>query len=217
MMIRADAVTVRYGDTVAVNSASLSVARGESVAIVGASGSGKSTMLHCLAGLKVPDAGSVRLDGSVVSDLDDAERSALRLRSVGLVFQLGLLVPELSLAENVALPLIAAGGSHRAALDKALRSLEDLGVGEVAGRRPSDVSGGEMQRAAIARAVIHEPVAVFADEPTGSLDRANGLAALSVLLDATKRTRSAVVIVTHEEFVAAACDRTVTMIDGALT
>lgn len=215
-MIQARDLVVRYGETRAINGVSLTIDRGECLAITGASGSGKSTLLHCLAGLRVPDEGTVRLDGQDLGRLSDTERSAARLRTVGLVFQLGLLVPELSLEENVALPLVAAGIKHRAAMRAARDELTQLGVADVARRRPSDVSGGQMQRAAIARAVVHKPAVVFADEPTGALDRTNGMAALRVLLGAARSAKAAVVVVTHEEFVASACDRVLTMVDGSL-
>lgn len=215
-MIEARGVGVVYGATPALHDVSLVVAPGETVAVMGRSGSGKSTLLHCLAGLVVPTAGEVWFRGRRLDDGDDAERSRQRLRHMGLVFQFGHLVPELSLAENVALPLRLTGTSAAQADRRALELLDRLDVADVAAKRPAHVSGGQMQRAAIARALAHRPAVVFADEPTGALDSVTGQLALEALLAAARLDGTAVVIVTHEARLASYCDREIVLRDGAV-
>lgn len=215
-MIEARAVSVAFGATPALRDVSVAVAPGETVAVMGRSGSGKSTLLHCLAGLVVPDAGEVWFQGHRLDASGDAARSRRRLRQMGLVFQFGHLVPELSLAENVALPLLLNGAARREADARAGELLDRLDVADVAARRPSEVSGGQMQRAAIARALAHRPAVVFADEPTGALDSVTGQLALEALLAAARLDGTAVVIVTHEARLASYCDREVVLRDGAL-
>ncbi|MFF8472748.1 ABC transporter ATP-binding protein [Streptomyces sp. NPDC015414] len=195
----------------------LSIARGEVVAVTGQSGSGKSSLLYCLAGVLPPARGRVRFDGTVLADLDDEEMSALRRERFGFVFQYGELLPELTVEENTALPLRLAGKRKKAALAEAGRVLERLGLGELRERRPSQVSGGQSQRVAVARALVHRPAVVFADEPTGSLDSANADAVLREFLDLARSQGTAVVLVTHDPGVAAQADSHYTMTDGVLT
>jgi putative ABC transport system ATP-binding protein len=205
-----------YGSTGALQGASVRVEAAESLAIMGASGSGKSTLLHCLAGIELPDAGSVWFNGEPLSEMTDRERSHLRLRSFGFVFQFADLVPELTLAENIALPLELLGMSHREVVERVNELVALLGLDACRGRLPSRASGGERQRAAVARAVAHRPTVVFADEPTGALDSSNGAAVLDLLLRATEQARSTLVIVTHDPAVAAQCGRIVMIRDGVV-
>jgi putative ABC transport system ATP-binding protein len=203
-----------FGQTPALSDASLSVEAGEIVAVMGPSGSGKSTLLHCLAGIVRPDSGRVVFDGRDVTAMSDAERSNLRLREYGFVFQFGQLVPELPCVENVALPLRLEGVRRREAERRALEWLERLEVGDVAGQRPGEVSGGEGQRVAVARALVSEPRVLFADEPTGALDSLNGERVMRLLTAAAHEADVAVVLVTHEPRVAAYSGREIVVRDG---
>ncbi|NYD41505.1 ABC transporter ATP-binding protein [Nocardioides panaciterrulae] len=216
-LVAAHDLRLSYGDTPALDGCSLSVEAGERVAMMGPSGSGKSTLLHCLAGVLRPDAGTVMFDGVDVVPLSESRRSRLRLERMGVVFQFGDLVPELSLAENVMLPAQLLGMSSARARSRALALLDELGVADVAHRRAGTVSGGQAQRAAVARAIVHEPAVVYADEPTGSLDTVNAELVLDALVDLTGRSGAALVVVTHDHQVAAHLDRLVTMRDGRVT
>jgi putative ABC transport system ATP-binding protein len=203
-----------YGLTPALRGASIAVSEGEIVAVMGPSGSGKSTLLHCLGGLLRPDEGEVWFDGARIDALGEGPRTKLRRSSFGFVFQLGQLVSELDLLENVALPLLLAGRPRKEALDGSRRWLERLGVEEVAEHRPGEVSAGQSQRAAVARALIHEPRVVFADEPTGALDSLAGEQVMELLVSTSKEQGAAVVLVTHDVRVAAYADREVIVRDG---
>jgi putative ABC transport system ATP-binding protein len=207
-------LTKSFGPTPALIAACLSVWPGEVVAVMGPSGSGKSTLLHCLAGIVRPDAGRVLYAGRDIGVMSDADRSALRREDFGFVFQFGQLVPELTCLENVALPLRLAGIRRRTAEQAARVWLARLEVEDVAGKRPGDVSGGQGQRVAVARALVAEPKIVFADEPTGALDSLNGERVMQLLVSAAKQTATAVVLVTHEPRVAAYSDREVVVRDG---
>lgn len=215
-LLKADALTKSFGTTPALRGCDIAVEPGEMVAVMGPSGSGKSTLLHCLAGILRPDAGAVYYDGSRVDDLDEAGRSALRRSEFGFVFQFGQLVPELSAAENAALPLMLAGVKRREALRTARRWLSVFEVGELAGRLPGELSGGEAQRVAVARAIVAEPRVIFADEPTGSLDSHAGTSVLDAFTAVARKHDVAVIIVTHEARVAAYADRLVTVRDGRI-
>jgi putative ABC transport system ATP-binding protein len=213
-LLEATGLRKSFGPTPALEDAGLGVEAGEIVAVMGPSGSGKSTLLHCLAGIVRPDAGRVVFDGRDVMAMSDAERSALRRREFGFVFQFGRLVPELPCVENVALPLRLEGVRRREAERRALAWLERLEVAGVAGKRPGEVSGGEGQRVAIARALVGEPRVLFADEPTGALDSLNGERVMLLLTQAAREAGAAVVLVTHEPRVAAYSDREVVVRDG---
>lgn len=213
-MIAAENVSRRFGATVALAGASIEVASGEIVAVMGASGSGKSTLLHCLAGILVPDAGDVRYRETRLDRLPERERSRLRREEFGFVFQFGELVPELSVRENVALPLRLGGIGRREADARALAWLDRLEVEDVADRQPGEVSGGQRQRVAVARALVAGPRVLFADEPTGALDSLNGERVMTLLSDAARTHGTTVVLVTHEARVAAYADREVVMRDG---
>jgi len=209
-------LTKRFGATAALDGVDVSLATGEVVALLGPSGSGKSTLLHCLAGILRPDAGEVRLRGERLDDRSEGRRSATRLRDMGFVFQFGDLVPELTLGENVALPLRLTGTSRRVATARANAVLAELGVEDVTDRRAGEVSGGQAQRAAVARALVHKPAVVFADEPTGSLDTVTGEIVLDALVAVAKERGCAVLLVTHEARVAAYADRELILRDGRL-
>jgi len=200
-----------------VRDAHLALARGEVAAITGASGSGKSSLLYCLAGVLPPARGRIRFEGRAFADLDDEEISALRRERFGFVFQYGELLPELTIEENTALPLRLAGVRKRPALKAAAEVLDRLGIADLRERRPSQVSGGQSQRVAVARALVHRPAVVFADEPTGALDSANASAVLKEFLDLARSQGTAVLLVTHDPAVAARADSRYTMADGVLT
>lgn len=213
-VLAASDVMVRFGATTAVTGVDLEVAPRESVAIVGPSGSGKSSLMHCLAGLIVPTSGTVHLAGVDLGRCGPEQRAALRRTSVGFVFQFADLVPELSLLDNVALACELVGSSRQRAVEEAGSALDRLGVGPLAARRPGQVSGGERQRAAVARALVHRPKVVFADEPTGALDTENGTRVMDQLLEAASEAGAAVVVVTHDPAVARRCARRLEMRDG---
>jgi len=203
-----------YGSTPALDGASFSVHPGEVVAVMGPSGSGKSTLLHCLAGIVTPDAGTITYDGRELSAMSDAERSALRRTDFGFVFQFGQLVPELTCVENVALPLRLNGVKRREAERTARKWMERLEVEDLAAQRPGQVSGGQGQRVAVARALVASPKVVFADEPTGALDSLNGERVMELLTESARTANTAVVLVTHEARVAAYSDRDIVVRDG---
>jgi putative ABC transport system ATP-binding protein len=203
-----------FGRTQALAGAGMDVRAGELVAVMGPSGSGKSTLLHCLAGILVPDAGIVHYNGTPLSSLPDRDRTALRRTDFGFVFQFGQLVPELTALENVAMPLRLSGVRRRRAERKAAEWLAKLEVGDVAGKRAGEMSGGQGQRVAVARALVVGPRVVFADEPTGSLDSLNGENVMKLLVGAAREAGVAVVLVTHEPRVAAYADREVIVRDG---
>jgi putative ABC transport system ATP-binding protein len=203
-----------YGPTPALAGASLRIDAGEVVAVMGPSGSGKSTLLHCLAGIVRPDSGQLLYRGRDLSTMSDRERSALRRREFGFVFQFGQLVPELTCLENVALPLRLDGTRRKEAEARAGRWLDRLEIAEVARKLPGEVSGGQGQRVAVARALVTEPKVVFADEPTGALDSFNGERVMRLLTTSARESGAAVVLVTHEPRVAAYSDREVVVRDG---
>jgi len=204
----------RFGKTTALDGVSVEVRSGEIVAVMGPSGSGKSTLLHCMAGILRPDEGEVRFEGERIDALGEGPRTKLRRTAFGFVFQLGQLVSELSLLENVALPLLLAGRPRKEALGAAEGWLGRLGVEDVSGNRPGEVSAGQAQRAAVARALIHGPRVVFADEPTGALDSLAGEQVMELLVSTSKEQGAAVLLVTHDVRVAAYADREVIVRDG---
>ncbi|WP_083683817.1 MULTISPECIES: ABC transporter ATP-binding protein [Actinoalloteichus] len=207
-------LTKRYGEQHALAGVDLTVNRGEVVAIVGPSGSGKTTLLHVLAGILPPDGGEVLLADQRIDKLPERKRSELRRSAFGFVFQAGMLVPELTCLENVALPLLLGGTNRSAALTTARTWLHRLGLAALEQRRPGEASGGQAQRVAIARALAHEPKVIFADEPTGALDTHTGQETITALLDAASTTGAAVVIVTHDPAVADRTGRRVEIRDG---
>ncbi|MGO1319878.1 MAG: ABC transporter ATP-binding protein [Galactobacter sp.] len=217
--IAARGLSKTFGTTPALAGVDLDVAPGEALAVMGASGSGKSTLLLTLAGIERPDAGQVHYVSSLgqhvdVASLNEGERSRLRRTEFGFVFQDGLLIPELSAVENVALPLMVSGSPRGQAEAQAAGWLAQLGLAGMENRRLNELSGGQAQRVAIARAQVGGARVVFADEPTGALDSRTSSEVMDVLLAFTVGRGATLIVVTHDAQVAARCDRTVTMQDG---
>lgn len=208
---------VRLGERQLLQGLSLTVARSECVAVVGPSGSGKSSLLHAVAGFLRPSAGTIRVRGTDIWNADDRTRRDLLRGEVGLIFQFGELLSEISLIENAALPLRINGESRKPSERRAVELLAQLGVDDkVASRKPGQVSGGEAQRAAVARALITGPSVVLADEPTGALDSVAGGLVISQLVGAVRELGVACVVVTHSAEVSARADRVLTLTDGCL-
>ena len=209
-----------YGPTLALDGVSLDVQVGDSVAVMGASGSGKTSLLHALAGILLPDSGAVRLttpDGPLeITALSDRERTRLRRERFGFVFQQGLLIPELTAIENVAIALMLNGVDRGAANQAAAGWLAALGLAGLEDRRIGQLSGGQAQRVAIARAQVTGASVVFADEPTGALDSQTSAEVMSALLEMTVARGNTLVLVTHDAGVAARCSRIVDVRDGRI-
>ena len=216
-VLAARGVTRSFGATEALRGADLTVGYGEVLAVMGPSGSGKSTLLHCLAGILRPDSGEVRFAGRRTDQLGERARTELRRRSFGFVFQFGQLVPDLPAVENVMLPLLLAGQARAAAREQAAALLATLELDGLEQRRPGELSGGQAQRVAVARALVIRPEVIFADEPTGSLDSLAGLRVMQLLTGAARSQGATVVLVTHEARVAAYSDREVMVRDGQVT
>jgi putative ABC transport system ATP-binding protein len=203
------------GPVHAVRDVTLQVRAGDHIAVRGPSGCGKSTLLHMLGCVEAPSSGTLLFDGQDVSRLSDARRSALRLRRIGFIFQRFFLLPMLTAAENVELPLSEAGASRRDRQQRTKSLLEYVGLAARADHRPSQLSGGEMQRVAIARALANNPQLLLADEPTGELDEATG-AQIAALLDRVNADGTALVIVTHDSTLADRATRVLMMRDGRI-
>lgn len=212
-ILTADHLELWYGKTSALADASVEVRAAEVVALVGPSGSGKTSLLHCLAGLLRPTRGEVTFRGAPLPS-DEEDLASLRRCHFGFVFQFAELIPELTLAENIELPLQLVGEKRSRRQARVAELADRLGIADQAARRPGQVSGGQAQRAAVARALAHRPAVIFADEPTGSLDAASGEAVLAALLSPAAQDGSAVLLVTHEAAIAAAAGRTVHLRDG---
>ncbi|MGN9763727.1 ABC transporter ATP-binding protein [Micromonospora sp. SD12] len=212
--LQARGVVRSYGPTPALRGVTLDVAEGEIVAVTGPSGCGKSTLLHCLAGILRPDAGEVSWNGHRIDTWSEAARSRLRRTEFGVLLQFGQLVAELTAAENVALPLLLAGTRRREARTAALSWMDRLGVADLADARPGEMSGGQQQRCATARALVTEPRVLFADEPTGALDTLAGEQVLTQLVRLAREQKTTVVLVTHEPQIAAYADREIILRDG---
>ncbi|MFE5211830.1 ABC transporter ATP-binding protein [Streptomyces sp. NPDC056600] len=213
-MLAARDLVKTHGRTDALRGASAELHAGEILAVTGPSGSGKSTLLHCMAGIVRPDGGSVHYDGARIDTLPEDRLSALRRTDFGVVFQFGQLIPELTLTDNVALPLMLAGTSRREARARAGEWLGRFGVGDRGDARPGELSGGQAQRGALARALVTGPRVVFADEPTGALDSLAGEQVMAELVSAARASGAAVLLITHDAQVAAYADREIRLADG---
>jgi putative ABC transport system ATP-binding protein len=212
-LLEIDGLTKAHGTVTVLNGVSLTLDRGQTLALTGESGSGKSTLMHLAAGLDTPDTGSIRIDGAEVSTLDDTGRAALRRNTIGLVFQQFNLVPSLTVAQNIAFQARLAG-RHDPARDADLA--RRLGLADLGARYPEQLSGGQQQRVAIARALAHRPALILADEPTGNLDEATGDAVLDLLLSLVAETGAALLMVTHSDRLAARLDRRLHLSRGQL-
>jgi putative ABC transport system ATP-binding protein len=202
------------GELIILREVQFSIQAGESVAIVGASGSGKTTLLGILAGLDTPSSGQVIIDGVDIFSLDEDGRAGLRRRSIGFVFQSFQLLPNLTALENVMLPLELVGGRNAAALARGM--LDRVGLGARLHHYPRQLSGGEQQRVAIARAFVADPALLFADEPTGNLDQRTGERIVELLFDMNRERGTTLVLVTHDETLAARCNRRLVLDGGRL-
>ena len=213
-LLRAESLCKSFGEVSAVRDLSLHIDRGEIVAMMGRSGSGKSTAMHMLAGLERPTSGHVLYEGRDLAGLDEDDLALWRRANIGLVFQAFHLIPTLSALENVAFPLYPEKVSVQDRRERAAVGLEMVGLADRAAHRPSQLSGGEQQRVAIARALINEPGLILADEPTGNLDTATGHEILELFRQLRERAGVALLIVTHDDEVAASADRIIEMKDG---
>jgi putative ABC transport system ATP-binding protein len=216
-LIEARDVVKSFGQTPALRGASVSAAAGEIIAIMGPSGSGKSTLLHCMAGIFKSDSGQVWFDGTRLDELNETKRTELRRTAFGFVFQFGQLVPELSTADNIALPLLLNRVRRKTAYQTAQSWLVRLGLAELGARRTGELSGGQAQRVALARALAPRPKVIFADEPTGSLDSLASESVMDLLVSIAREEGTTVVLVTHDARVAAYADREAIVRDGKVT
>lgn len=205
-----------YDETPVLCGLDLDIRRGEVVSVRGISGSGKSTLLLVLAGLLPPTAGEVIVEGTSIYQLDADRRTRFRRENVGLVFQFGQLVAELTAGDNVALPLLLGGAHRHRAAEQARAMLGEVGLSKMTSRYPHQLSGGQRQRVAVARALVTDPLLVLADEPTGSLDSRTSQDVLDLLCRSTQQAGASLVLVTHDEGVARRADRQLHLHDGAL-
>jgi putative ABC transport system ATP-binding protein len=215
-IISAKNIKKSYGQTEVLHGVSLDVKQGEVLAIMGPSGSGKSTLLHSLAAIIPVDSGEIVFGGHNIGKFSDNKRSILRRTAFGFVFQFSQLVPELSVIDNVALPLLLNGVSRNKAYAEAKRWLEAVGLSDKHDSTPGEISGGQAQRVAIARAMVAQPKILFADEPTGSLDSLNSEHVMELFIKTAKDNGTTVIMVTHEPTIAAYADREIVVRDGII-
>ena len=215
-MIKANDITKSFGPLQVLKGIDLTVGKGEIVSIVGKSGAGKTTLLHILGSRDKPDSGSVTLSGTDITQLKDRELSDFRNRHIGFVFQFHQLLPEFSALENVMMPALIAGIPNSKARCQGLELLDFLNLADRAKHKPNELSGGEKQRVAVARALINHPDVIFADEPSGSLDSANKQDLHQLFFSLRDQMNQTFVIVTHDESLAALSDRTIRMADGRI-
>lgn len=215
-MIQLENITKSFGSLQVLRGIDLQIEKGEVVSIVGPSGAGKTTLLQIMGTLDAPDTGMVRIDGTEVGRMKEKELSAFRNRRIGFVFQFHQLLPEFTALENVMIPALIASLGRREAQSSALEMLNLLGLADRASHKPSELSGGEKQRVAVARALINHPAVVLADEPSGSLDTHNKAELHQLFFDLRDRLGQTFVIVTHDESLARITDRTIHLKDGAV-
>ena len=215
-MIKLEGITKSFGSLQVLKGIDLEINKGEVVSIVGPSGAGKTTLLQIMGTLDEPDAGHVYIDGTNVSRMKEKELSAFRNKHIGFVFQFHQLLPEFTALENIMIPALIAGVSSKETTAHALEILNFMGLAERASHKPNELSGGEKQRVAVARALINNPAVILADEPSGSLDTHNKEELHQLFFELRDRLGQTFVIVTHDEGLAQITDRTVHMIDGII-
>ena len=215
-MIKLEGITKSFGSLQVLKGIDLEINKGEIVSIVGPSGAGKTTLLQIMGTLDEPDAGVVQIDGTMVSRMKEKELSAFRNKNIGFVFQFHQLLPEFTALENVMIPALIAGVSSKEAHERAMKILDFMGLVDRASHKPNELSGGEKQRVAVARALINDPAVILADEPSGSLDTQNKEDLHRLFFDLRDRLGQTFVIVTHDEGLAKITDRTVHMVDGMI-
>ena len=215
-MIQLQGITKSFGSLQVLRGIDLNIDKGEIVSIVGPSGAGKTTLLQIMGTLDAPDSGMITIDGTLVSRMKEKELSAFRNKHIGFVFQFHQLLPEFTALENVRIPAFIAGVGQKEATASALELLDFMGLTDRAGHKPNELSGGEKQRVAVARALINHPAVILADEPSGSLDTHNKEELHQLFFDLRNRFGQTFVIVTHDEGLARITDRTVHMVDGEI-
>ena len=216
IMIKLEGITKSFGSLQVLKGIDLEINKGEIVSIVGPSGAGKTTLLQIMGTLDEPDAGVVQIDGTVVSRMKEKELSAFRNKNIGFVFQFHQLLPEFTALENVMIPALIAGVSSKEAHERAMKILDFMGLVDRASHKPNELSGGEKQRVAVARALINDPAVILADEPSGSLDTHNKEDLHQLFFDLRERLGQTFVIVTHDEGLSKITDRTIHMVDGMI-
>lgn len=215
-MIKLEGITKSFGSLQVLKGIDLEINKGEIISIVGPSGAGKTTLLQIMGTLDEPDAGVVQIDGTMVSRMKEKELSAFRNKNIGFVFQFHQLLPEFTALENVMIPALIAGVSSKEAHERAMKILDFMGLVDRASHKPNELSGGEKQRVAVARALINDPAVILADEPSGSLDIHNKEDLHQLFFDLRDRLGQTFVIVTHDEGLAKITDRTVHIVDGMI-
>lgn len=215
-MIKLEGITKSFGSLQVLKGIDLEINKGEIISIVGPSGAGKTTLLQIMGTLDEPDAGVVQIDGTVVSRMKEKELSAFRNKNIGFVFQFHQLLPEFTALENVMIPALIAGVVSKEAHERAMKILDFMGLVDRASHKPNELSGGEKQRVAVARALINDPAVILADEPSGSLDTHNKEDLHQLFFDLRDRLGQTFVIVTHDEGLAKITDRTVHIVDGMI-